>query len=136
MLAHAINFKNIYSNWKPSFSMMMKCTEHTRCWLPLSVHIESVCRKYINNVCMRAGQGEILKMLYHDWKHCTYNPLPLTGDLNSRIMIISQIFLLSFAPVQGRVTVSRFGAFITELDINWNITKDIIHEFTKHKLFF
>jgi len=51
-------------------------------------------------------------------------------------MIISQIFLLSFAPVQGRVTVSRFVAFIIELDINWNITKDIIYEFTKHKLFF
>ena len=42
VLAHAINFKNIYSNWRPSLSMMMKCTEHTCCWHTLSVHIETV----------------------------------------------------------------------------------------------
>lgn len=47
--------------------------------------------KYIINVCMRAGKGDILKMLYHDCKHCTYNPLPLTRELTSRIMIISRI---------------------------------------------
>ena len=94
VLAHAINLKIYTRIGDPHFQWWWN-VQNTP---DVDIHYQYTL-KYFVNVCMRAGKGEILKMLYHDCKHCTSHPLPLTRELNSRIMIISKTFLLSFAPV-------------------------------------